>query len=470
MPHLDTNDNQSYDFVATNGSEDGPYTQDGEAVTDDAFVQVEAVEQPPDETETETETETEEPLNETETETETETEEPLNETETEEPLNETETETETEAPINETETEADAGVPVDDTENETETETETESEVAAPENASVAFENQTSNGTTVTIDNVTVPEGGYVAIHDQFLFEGDVIGSVVGTSEYLEAGSHENVTVTLFNVSGAEYAQDSLAANETLIAMPHQETNDNETYDFVATNGTEDGAYTVDGEPVTDEALITVQTDAEPVDETETETPVTETEDVNETDDADAGVGLNETTESDDSMNVTDNETTPVNETETGLNETDGLNETETEMPVTETENETDNETAAMDANASVEVTNVKPQGTEVTVNATLSEGGYVAVHDDSLLANATTLDLNEGGQQHHRCFGVPRTRRARERDDHAVRRARCRVRRDRTHREPVPGRDAPPGDERQRDVRLRRDERHRGRSVHHRR
>jgi len=53
----------------------------------------------------------------------------------------------------------------------------------------------------VTIDNVTVPEGGYVAIHDQFLFEGDVIGSVVGTSEYLEAGSHENVTVTLFNVS-----------------------------------------------------------------------------------------------------------------------------------------------------------------------------------------------------------------------------------------------------------------------------
>jgi len=26
--------------------------------------------------------------------------------------------------------------------------------------------------------------------------------------------------------------------------MPHQETNDNETYDFVATNGTEDGVCT----------------------------------------------------------------------------------------------------------------------------------------------------------------------------------------------------------------------------------
>jgi hypothetical protein len=43
--------------------------------------------------------------------------------------------------------------------------------------------------------------------------------------------------------------------------MPHQETNDNETYDFVATDGQEDGAYVENGSAVTDAANVTVEED-----------------------------------------------------------------------------------------------------------------------------------------------------------------------------------------------------------------
>jgi hypothetical protein len=125
----------------------------------------------------------------------------------------------------------------------------------------------TENGTAVTIETTTLSEGGYVAIHNESLLDGDAVGSVVGVSEYLEAGTYENLSVVLYNVSGAEFDDTELTENETLIAMPHQETNDNETYDFVATNGTADGPYTDEGGAIVDNATV-----APPTDDTETET------------------------------------------------------------------------------------------------------------------------------------------------------------------------------------------------------
>jgi len=118
----------------------------------------------------------------------------------------------------------------------------------------VAFADQAAANGTVTVENVTVPEGGYVVIHDDALLEGDALGSVVGVSAYLEAGSHENVSVALFEgVAGVDFGNASAPnGTETLIAMPHQETTGDETYDFVASDGADDGPYTVDGEPVLD--------------------------------------------------------------------------------------------------------------------------------------------------------------------------------------------------------------------------
>ena len=131
--------------------------------------------------------------------------------------------------------------------------------VTTTDDASVSFENQTSDGTTVNVANVTLPDGGYVAIHNDSLLDGDAVGSVVGVSEYLEPGTYENETVSLFNVSGANFTETQLNGSQTLIAMPHEETNENTTYDFVATDGAADGPSISNGTAVTDDATVTVE-------------------------------------------------------------------------------------------------------------------------------------------------------------------------------------------------------------------
>ncbi|WP_276273773.1 DUF7282 domain-containing protein [Haloarcula litorea] len=158
-------------------------------------------------------------------------------------------------------------------------------EPAPPETATVTFDDQASNGTTVVVRNVSLPADGYVAIHDETLLQGETVDSVVGVSGYLEAGVHENVTVTLFEVPGTEFDDPGLTSSQALIAMPHVESGDNQTYDFVRTNGTEDGPFTVDGQAVVDTAIVTVADDGgeEPT-ETATEEPTeTATEEPTET-------------------------------------------------------------------------------------------------------------------------------------------------------------------------------------------
>ena len=139
-------------------------------------------------------------------------------------------------------------------------------EAPAETSASVVFEDQTSDGTTVTVANATLPDDGYVAIHDSSLLDGEVVGSVIGVSEYREAGTYENLNVTLFDVAGAEFNETALTENDTLVAMPHEETGANTTYDFVAADGMEDGPFLVDGEPVVDSGLVTIATAAPPAD------------------------------------------------------------------------------------------------------------------------------------------------------------------------------------------------------------
>ncbi|MFC6975125.1 hypothetical protein ACFQL1_11365 [Halomicroarcula sp. GCM10025709] len=126
-------------------------------------------------------------------------------------------------------------------------------------NAAVSFADQTTDGTTVTVESVNVSEGGFVAIHNESLLDGDAVGSVVGVSEYLAPGNYTNVTVTLFDVPGASFNETELTENQTLIAMPHLDTDGNETYDFVSSDGAVDGPYVDDaGQPITDSANVTV--------------------------------------------------------------------------------------------------------------------------------------------------------------------------------------------------------------------
>ncbi|RQG91612.1 hypothetical protein EA462_06585 [Natrarchaeobius halalkaliphilus] len=119
-----------------------------------------------------------------------------------------------------------------------------------PVPANVTFEDQATDGQTVVVDEVTMASGGFVVVHDSSLLVGDVFGSILGASDYLEPGTHENVEVTL---------EQPLEEDETLIAMAHRDTNDNQELDFVESDGQEDVPYEVAGEPVTDDAIVTLE-------------------------------------------------------------------------------------------------------------------------------------------------------------------------------------------------------------------
>ncbi|XVH30292.1 DUF7282 domain-containing protein [Haloferacaceae archaeon DSL9] len=158
--------------------------------------------------------------------------------------------------------------------------------------ASVAFDDQESDGRTVVVDSVTAPDGGYVAIHDSTLEDGDAVGSVIGVSEYLDSGEHDDVEVTLYEgVEGADFDQSELEEDEELVAMPHEETTDNETFDFVASDGDDDGPYLdEDGDPIVDSAEIAL-TDADDDGEADDgeETDDEDTEDAENGDDENDG-------------------------------------------------------------------------------------------------------------------------------------------------------------------------------------
>ncbi|MFC4448923.1 DUF7282 domain-containing protein [Halorussus aquaticus] len=130
------------------------------------------------------------------------------------------------------------------------------------EGAAVTFQNQESDGSTVMVASAALPEGGFVAIHDATLLQGEVLGSVIGVSELLDAGEHQNVEITLFEgVPGAQFDQSALQETQPLIAMPHQNTNDNDAYDFVSSEGQDDGPYTNAGAPVVGLAYVVVQSE-----------------------------------------------------------------------------------------------------------------------------------------------------------------------------------------------------------------
>lgn len=127
--------------------------------------------------------------------------------------------------------------------------------------ASVQFDDQTSeDGRTIVVNSVNVPDGGFIAIHDSTLFQGEAAGSVIGVSGFLAAGTHTDVEIELFDVPGLNVPSDTtLPGDQVLIAMPHRDTNDNQTYDFLTTGGQEDGAYfNQEGGAVVDPAFIDV--------------------------------------------------------------------------------------------------------------------------------------------------------------------------------------------------------------------
>lgn len=139
-------------------------------------------------------------------------------------------------------------------------------EIELRDESDIDFDSHESNGTVIEVDELFLPEGGYVAIYDSTSSDEATIGDVIGVSSYLAPGYHEDIEVTLFNVTGATFAQDRLSTNQTLLAVSHRETNGDRTYDFVESNGAYDGPYFIGDTPVAETADVSVS----PPTETET--------------------------------------------------------------------------------------------------------------------------------------------------------------------------------------------------------
>jgi hypothetical protein len=122
--------------------------------------------------------------------------------------------------------------------------------------ASIRFTDQRTTG-SVTVRSVTLPQGGFIAVHNQsYLYGGDPTQTAIGISRYLPAGTHQNVSVALVN--------GSVQQSQTLIAIPSQDTDNNQTYDYVRSDGFRDVPYTASNGAVTDRAAVTIASSATP--------------------------------------------------------------------------------------------------------------------------------------------------------------------------------------------------------------
>ncbi len=117
--------------------------------------------------------------------------------------------------------------------------------------ASVEFDSQVAadDGTLVVVDSVTLERGGFVAVHD-----GGPGGQVIGVSDYLEPGTHEDVRIRL--------DVNATVTNRTrLAAVAHADADGNRQFGFVVTDGEVDRPYTDHSFPVA--AVATVYAEAQ---------------------------------------------------------------------------------------------------------------------------------------------------------------------------------------------------------------
>ncbi|SER80706.1 DUF7282 domain-containing protein [Natrinema salaciae] len=115
--------------------------------------------------------------------------------------------------------------------------------------ASIDLTEQESDGERVTIEDVSLSEGGFVAVYEGAAVDADP-DEVRGVSSYLEAGDHENVTIEL---------DEPLAESSIIVAIAHHDTNDDETFQYADSGGEVDVPYVGQGGiPVFASAFVTI--------------------------------------------------------------------------------------------------------------------------------------------------------------------------------------------------------------------
>lgn len=115
-----------------------------------------------------------------------------------------------------------------------------------------------SDGRAVTVPGAFLSAGGFLAVHDGRLLDGerteigddDLIDTFLGVSPYLAPGDSEDVTVRL---------DEPLSGNATVVVVPYRDVDGDEAFGFVQTQGETDGPFLAsDGAPVADGGVVFV--------------------------------------------------------------------------------------------------------------------------------------------------------------------------------------------------------------------
>jgi hypothetical protein len=102
--------------------------------------------------------------------------------------------------------------------------------------ASVAFRNQTLQNDTLTVAQARLPRGGFLIAHNEsYQRTGGAVTSAVAISRYLPPGNYSNVSLSV--------KQGALDESQIVTIRPSLDTNDNQQYDFVRSDGFQDVAY-----------------------------------------------------------------------------------------------------------------------------------------------------------------------------------------------------------------------------------
>lgn len=170
-------------------------------------------------------------------------------------------------------TEETDGESEEETEGEEAEEEETEGEEEAEEEeeereATISISDQEVSGESVEVDEVSMSEGGFVSVHDRRRFDGEILGSIIGITDFLEAGSHSDVSVPFFTENATAPGpaegqdEDGLTESQPLIAIPHRDNDD--SGEFSEDKAYKNGPKTLESFPVVNDiATVTVEGDDE---------------------------------------------------------------------------------------------------------------------------------------------------------------------------------------------------------------
>jgi len=114
-------------------------------------------------------------------------------------------------------------------------------EIVAPATGNVSFSSQSGAGDSITVDEVGLSRGGFVSVHT-----GSANGPTLGSSSYLEAGTHTDLEISL---------DQAVSEDTTVYVTVHSDTNGNQEFDFPSA----DDPITMDGSVVSASSEYTVE-------------------------------------------------------------------------------------------------------------------------------------------------------------------------------------------------------------------